>query len=309
MAPTRIIAIVVTYNRKDLLLQCLGALQAQSRAPQIILVVDNCSTDGTDKAITELAKDDTSISYLRLSTNIGGSGGFQKGMEFALNFGDSWLWLMDDDAYPVVSCLEKLAMNLSSPNNILGSVAVGENQHDNSLCWPVLFTSSDGSVHRSDNLSTLPSLAFVCSLPFLGFMIHTSLVKKIGLPREDYFISGDDTEYCLRANLTGAKITLVSSSIIRHPVPQRCSVSLLGTTITILSLQPWKRYYDTRNRILIAKEYYGIKLWTETLPGTLMRWLVILFSQKDKLSQSRAFFFGMIDGMLGRTGIRWLPGK
>lgn len=42
-----ICAVVVTYNRKDLLLNCLQALQAQSYPPSHIVVVNNTSTDGT----------------------------------------------------------------------------------------------------------------------------------------------------------------------------------------------------------------------------------------------------------------------
>jgi rhamnopyranosyl-N-acetylglucosaminyl-diphospho-decaprenol beta-1,3/1,4-galactofuranosyltransferase len=40
-------AVVVTYNRRELLEQCLDALLAQTRPPDRILVVDNASTDGT----------------------------------------------------------------------------------------------------------------------------------------------------------------------------------------------------------------------------------------------------------------------
>ena len=42
----RTAAVVVTYNRRDLLEQCLQALLGQT-APCTVLLVDNASTDGT----------------------------------------------------------------------------------------------------------------------------------------------------------------------------------------------------------------------------------------------------------------------
>jgi GT2 family glycosyltransferase len=270
--------------------------------------VDNCSTDTTAEAIATIAEKEKSISYFKLSANIGGSGGFHEGIRFADRSGDAWLWLMDDDALPDPSALEELEKELDTPDSIFGSIAVSNIRNDNSLCWPITITRSNGQKQYADSLSSIPSPCSVNSLPFLGFMIHSSLVKKIGLPVKDYFISGDDTEYCFRALHAGAKIHLVRSSIIRHPIPPRRTIAIAGTTITILSsLQPWKRYYDTRNRILIAKKYLGFRLWTETLPGTLLRWIFIVLFEKDKLKQSIAFLSGTIDGLIDRSGIRWTP--
>ena len=46
-----IAAVVVTYNRKELLAQCIACLRAQRGAACDILVVDNASTDGTDELL------------------------------------------------------------------------------------------------------------------------------------------------------------------------------------------------------------------------------------------------------------------
>jgi hypothetical protein len=43
----KIAAVVVTYNRKKCLAECLSAIRRQSMIPDIIYVVDNHSTDGT----------------------------------------------------------------------------------------------------------------------------------------------------------------------------------------------------------------------------------------------------------------------
>ena len=79
--------------------------------------------------------------------------------------------------------------------------------------------------------------------------MHRALVARIGLPDASFFLAADDLEYCLRAANAGARRILVAASRISHPLAQVYSLRLLGKTFYCLSLPPWKRYYDTRNRI------------------------------------------------------------
>ena len=74
-----VIAVVVTYNRKDLLLEALQHLFNQT-APLDILVVDNASTDGTKEALEPYMD---SIQYLNTGKNMGGAGGFYTGTKWA----------------------------------------------------------------------------------------------------------------------------------------------------------------------------------------------------------------------------------
>ncbi|MCX7699187.1 MAG: glycosyltransferase, partial [Candidatus Goldbacteria bacterium] len=50
----RVCAIVVTYNRKNLLIECLEALRKQTKVLDGIYIIDNCSTDGTAELLKEL---------------------------------------------------------------------------------------------------------------------------------------------------------------------------------------------------------------------------------------------------------------
>lgn len=49
----KVCAVIVTYNRKELLRECLKAVLGQTRPPDHILVVDNASTDGTLEMLRE----------------------------------------------------------------------------------------------------------------------------------------------------------------------------------------------------------------------------------------------------------------
>ena len=102
----RIAAIVVTYNRKDLLLQCLDRLLTQKGADCDVLVVDNASTDGTEQAVSQLKN--PRIFYRNTGANLGGAGGFNFGMRWAVEAGYDYLWIMDDDTLPNPDALAEL---------------------------------------------------------------------------------------------------------------------------------------------------------------------------------------------------------
>ncbi len=78
----RVIAVMVTYNRQQLLLEALAAVLAQSRAPDSVIVVDNASTDGTAAAVRAQFP---SVRVAGLARNTGGAGGFAYGMALALD--------------------------------------------------------------------------------------------------------------------------------------------------------------------------------------------------------------------------------
>ena len=110
----RVTAVVVTYNRKELLVECLQALLAQTvfdtgaGCELEILVVDNASTDGTASSLSPLLEREPRIHYMLLEENLGGAGGFCAGMKRAVEEGCDYVWIMDDDTIPKPQALEKL---------------------------------------------------------------------------------------------------------------------------------------------------------------------------------------------------------
>ena len=141
-------AVVVTYNRKELLIECLDALCKQTRPIDAMYIIDNFSNDGTAELLLEngylaelppenlnepfqmeidfdnsklLGVFDNGIEsreakienfikiyYVRMNENTGGAGGFYEGVKKGYEKGYDWLWLMDDDGIPKNDCLELL---------------------------------------------------------------------------------------------------------------------------------------------------------------------------------------------------------
>ena len=293
----KVVVVIVTYNRKELLVNCLEAIANQSYDYESIILVDNASTDGTiefleSKKILENPK----LVLLKQTENTGGAGGFSAGMKYAFESGADYVWMMDDDAVPHRTALEQL-MKYATPNHIYGSLAV--NGED--TAWTTTLLPQSETV---DSKNLIPEISEVQSLPFLGYLTSKEIFDKLGLPDTSYFIAADDVEYCLRAQKSGFKTYICGQSYIEHPKSDRYPFNLFGKKLICLKLVPWKRYYDTRNRLLIARKYYGVKAFTQTLPASFVRLFAALINEPNRVMQIKAFFAGVYDALLKNTGRR-----
>ena len=99
----KIAAVVVTYNRIELLKKNILSLRSQTCKLDEIIVVNNSSTDGTFDWL-EVQTDLTVITQ----GNLGSGGGQHSGIKYAYNKGYDWIWCMDDDTIPLNDTLEQL---------------------------------------------------------------------------------------------------------------------------------------------------------------------------------------------------------
>ena len=101
----RIVAVVVTFNRLDMLRRQLARL---AEVPELdeVLVVDNASTDGTGEWLRTQP-----VTAELLTENTGGAGGFSRGLELAVDRGADLAWLMDDDGLPAADCLARCVLD------------------------------------------------------------------------------------------------------------------------------------------------------------------------------------------------------
>ena len=112
MQKSNITVVMVTYNRRDIVQKALDCLSTQTQPISNIVVVDNCSTDDSIEVLLERKKADDTISIVRSTENGGFGAGLALGMNWALeNLNSDFMWLMDDDSYPVPGALELLMKN------------------------------------------------------------------------------------------------------------------------------------------------------------------------------------------------------
>ena len=259
-------AIVVTYNRKQLLGECVAALLAQTHPVERVMVVDNASTDGTEEHLRgEGLLERPGVEYHRLPHNSGGAGGFSEGVRLGREQDCEWLWLMDDDSEPRPDALERLLAAPEADDPATASLA------------PKVQYASGGidSNQRGDfrrRLRPLPDSEYVDGahrtigyMSFVGSLVRTSAARAIDPPRADFFVWGDDVEYSLRLAEQGA-IRLVSESVILHKRAAHAyetARSRFWNRLLPVHLYPtpldrfWQNLCGLRNYIWMKRRYEG----------------------------------------------------
>lgn len=287
-------AVVVTYNRADLLLLCLSAIFSQSRRPDRIILINNASTDDTLELLEKEGwLDCPELELISLAENTGGAGGFHEGVRKAREDGYDFVWLMDDDVVPKVAALQELLDSLATINDksiFLSSVAFSQ---DETQTVNVPLVNADPTEGGYPNWAYLleRGLVQISAATFVSILIPTEVIRKVGLPMKEFFIWGDDTEYTLRMSRGGVKGYYVGSSRVLHLRP-----GVQGLDIRNESESNRIRLYEFlyRNRMYLARRY-----GTESVPLFVYRSLVRAAScllRQRSLLKARVIVVGVLKG-------------
>ncbi|WFM70029.1 glycosyltransferase [Halomonas sp. CKK8] len=245
----KVIAVVLTYNRKELLRKCLDAIFTQTRSCDDIIVINNGSTDGTQEFLE--SGHYAGIKIYTLDKNRGAAGGFNAGFRLAYDNGADQVWMMDDDVVPDPDALEKLLdadallEGQGARRSYLISLAYSEIKGK----WTNLPYLSGR--HASSWPTYLEhGLVAVGYSTFVSILMPRETLEKHGLPIQAMFIWGEDAEFTLRVTQENPGY-LVGSSLVQHLRP--------GTAINILAENNSARigYYRNfvRNNIFLARKY------------------------------------------------------
>ena len=299
----RVAAVVVTYNRKDLLKECLRALLIQTRPLDEIIVIDNASTDGTDKMVPKEFKQ---VTYVRLHENTGGAGGFHEGVKLAYEKGYDWIWVMDDDVRAKENGLETMLRY----EKVAECIHPSKEYYDGAkFHWDYCFSTRTGRNFRVEERPmvareglTFKEVNYGC---FEGMLIHRRLVNKIGLPDPRFFIHGDDTVYGFLASKEGRNIYIPDVCLVKLLRPQK-NVGHLGKRLSERQ-NTFNLYYGFRNKFLVAaylRQYNPLAItayWF--IAASFVRGLMgIILFDKRKPHRIRVLFKALIDGLWRHWG-------
>lgn len=190
-------AVIVSHDRETLLRECLHAVLAQSRAPDHVLVVDNASTDGTQRLLSE---EFVTVDVLRLDVNEGGAGGFHEGMKAELARGGvDWLWVMDDDTIPTPDALERLLERLDDLRGlpapaILASKVVWTDGRMHPMNCPGPAMADIDHFTRALEHGLIP----LRSSTFPSLLVRCDAIRRHRLPQKHFFLWSDDIDFTLR---------------------------------------------------------------------------------------------------------------
>ncbi len=262
-AGRRIVAVVVTFNRLPLL---MGLVTRLSEIPELdeVLIIDNASTDGTGTWLM-----DVPVTSRTLSLNTGGAGGFHEGLGWALERGADLVWLMDDDGLPGPGCLTALLEH--GDLDFWGPVVVDQGDPER-LVFPIRLPGGTRTVRRMVDVRAAAADGVIADvvIPFNGVLVTRDLVARIGLPRAEFFIWGDDVEYLWRAAESGARTATVVDAVIHHPaVGDLGTPMMFGRTTYNHTPSDLKHYCMARNNTVNLRRYRGwphvLMFWAKTL--------------------------------------------
>jgi len=326
-------AIVVTYNRKDLLIECLEALKKQTRPIQGIYLIDNASTDGTPELllekgyISELPPQnleepwekefiirnltdigDVKLHYVRMHENTGGAGGFYEGVKRGYERGYDWLWLMDDDAEPKEDALESLSIYFKNSNivGLAGSVLLPNRtiaiNHRGKINLKNVFPLIQIPLQLQEYQKQTVEIDMAS---FVGLLVKRNAIEKIGFPKKDFYIHHDDVEYCIRLRSIG-KILLVPKSIIFHKEAAKTDGierKFLGRKSIRRDLSKlWLSYYGKRNLVWLGRKYSEnqVLFYYQMTKMLFREMLGIILYDDNKFKRIKFVLNAYLDGLRGK---------
>ncbi len=323
----RITAVVVTHNRLEKLKKCVDCLLNQDY-PCDIIVADNDSSDETGEWVTDLIfapeKEPESsepenisnmtgviitksgpcrISYFNTGANLGGAGGFNTGIKYAYEQGYDYVWIMDDDAYPTVSCLSELMRAdeiLKGPENYgyLASIVLWT---DGSECEMNRHGISKKYYFFTELLQY--GIINTDSSTFVSLLLPKSTLEKAGLPIKEYFIWGDDTEYTTRiTNICKLPSFAVGKSIVIHDMKNNVGSDISRDDISRLANYGYA--FRNENHFYRHRGAKGFIRYIKRCGISFIR--IIAFAKDHRTKRLAVLFKGIFKGFAFNPKIEYL---
>ena len=281
------VAIIVTYNRKKLLLECIESLEKQTRKEFLdILVIDNASTDGTKEALDSLIESKR-IMYKNTGSNLGGAGGFEYGVLSIINEKYDYVWIMDDDTIPSNNALEEF-YHFAEKHPDFGFLSSFVKWTDGSICTMNVQRKNIFKKLTSFDKKVIP----IQYATFVSILIPMSVVQELGAPIGEFFIWGDDWEFTRRISKK-YKSYLVMDSIAIHKTLHNQGCNIANDVED--RIPRYKLNY--RNKFFIAKKegIKGLIYYFLTILKDIIQ--IIIKSKNNRLGRIEIIFRGFLEGM------------
>lgn len=294
----KIAAVVVTYNRKELLKQCIGKLLKQKEVACDLIIIDNASTDGTQEMVA-YQYNVPEVIYINTGANLGGAGGFQFGVKQAVILGYEYVWIMDDDTLPEETALYKLFeadKELNGEWGFLSSVAYWT---DGSICRMNIQKKNIFQHVREEEYQNRYFPVKMCS--FVSLLVKSDVVIEVGLPIGEYFIWTDDYEYTGRISAKYPCYMIPASQVV-HAMKVHSRVNFATDDASRI-----ERYrYIYRNDVHCYSRY-GVQGWMYIILKDIYTVVNILINSKSRrLERILVVYNGFREGLRFKPNIEMI---
>ena len=272
----RITVVIVTYNNIDMLRELLSDLNLQTLRPHEIIVVDNASRDRTQEI---LKNEYPQVRNIHLKENLGSAGGYCACFKAALDHCDL-IFTLDDDVRLDQDTLEELFKGYERLKSKVKLAAVR-------------------TVGSKENFAEMEMGLFT----WRGTLFDAEAVRQVGLPRDDYFIYGEDLEYSFRFQKAGYSLYWIGSSVSHNPRLEGKKIVYIRGKKLAYYTDPFRLYYAFRNELEIYLQYRYRRQALKTFLYALKVIMAVIFIDRTRITaKTGAIVRGLWHGLLGKRG-------
>lgn len=242
--------VVLNWNGKDSIKNCLDSLLAQVSKPHII-VVENGSADGSLELIQ---KNYPSIDLIVNQNNLGFAGGVNQGIKRSIELKMDYVALLNDDAVADKNWLSFLVKSLASNDRVgiatCKFMTIDKQRFDSTgdlyTTWGLPFPRGRGEIvnNKYDGLTDIFAASGGASI------YRIKMLNQIGLFDKDFFAYYEDVDISFRAHLAGWKVKYVPEAIAYHQIGASSSKIKGFTTYQTMKNLPWIIVKDVPLRLL-----------------------------------------------------------
>ena len=234
------------------------------------------------------------VEFVNLKNNYGLAYAQNIGLKHALKHHFEFALLLDQDSLPQTGFVERALQAFENSDPQGAAVAA---------VAPRFFDAQTGYLYPFVRFGTFSVVVFepsnaledISLMISSGSMLRVSVLEKIGLMNELFFIDHVDTEWCLRATYRGYRLVGVADNMMRHSVGDS-TIHIYGRYLPVHS--PARRYFATRNLYyLIFHERASLPWKFKEFVSSFVKLVISMIVKEDRTSHIRSFFLGALDGL------------
>ena len=210
----KVTVIIITWNKENLLKNCLSSLEKQTYKNFQTIVVDNGSSDRTIEFIKEFYP---KIKIINLEKNLGFSIAANEGIKASES---KYVILLNNDTVVDKNFVKNLFESLDNHREYCACTAKIIDYFNKNILASAgdIMNNVGQSFSRGfgDRIDKFDRPEEVFLITGGASIFRKNVFKKIGFFDEDYFMYGEDSDWCFRAQLFGYKFCYEPKAIVYH---------------------------------------------------------------------------------------------
>ena len=284
-APEAICCVIVTHHPDS---GFFNRAERITKQVAKLVIVDNGSSEDAVHHFCDIASKLNAHLILN-KRNEGIAKALNQGVRWAEARGFEWALTLDQDSLVANDIVERLSGVYKEYPEREKLAVIGSNYTDPVMGRPFLMSERNDRSSWHEVKTTITS----------GSLLSLFAFREIGPFREEFFIDCVDFEYCLRARSRGLRIIMARKPLMGHPIGAVTLHNLPWKMTATSNHSPVRRYYMTRNQLVLAREYLGKEpIWTtSTLCSHFKGTILMCLFEKDILRKVKWTAMGVLDGL------------